>query len=238
MQITILKNTIGSDSVNSVNARDIHTYLDVKTKFTDWIQRAIKKYDFIENIDYSSLLKNGKQTIGRGGHNQIDYIVTLDMAKELSMLENNKKGKETRKYFINIEKEMNQPLTYEQTMQNALLLADSKVKALETKIIEDKPLTDFGKAISNTEACISVGNFAKVIESETNKKFGRNKMFKWLRENKYLTLKNLPMQNFLEMGLFTVVETLIENGKYSKLQTTTLVTGKGQKYLYDKIEKS
>ena len=96
--IKVQVNVIGVEEVNSVNAREIHEYLGVKTKFTMWIQRAIKKYDFIENVDYTSFItdpKSGKR----------EYIVTLDMAKELSMLENNAKGKETRKYFIKCERE-------------------------------------------------------------------------------------------------------------------------------------
>lgn len=96
--ITINIETIGTQEVNSVNAREIHNYLEVKTVFAHWIKRAIKKYDFIEDEDYVSFItdvKSGKR----------DFIVTMDMAKELSMLENNKKGKETRKYFIKMEKE-------------------------------------------------------------------------------------------------------------------------------------
>ena len=99
--IEIKVTTIGTEEVNSVNARDIHSYLEVKTRFNDWIQRAIKKYDFEENLDYSKMSINVQ-----GVKKPItEYIVTLDMAKELSMLENNKKGKETRKYFIQMEKE-------------------------------------------------------------------------------------------------------------------------------------
>ena len=93
--IQITKNAInGAEVINSVNAREIHNYLEVKTRFNDWINRAIEKYDFIENIDYS-ILSNG---------NSKDFVVTLDMAKELAMLENNPKGKETRKYFIEFER--------------------------------------------------------------------------------------------------------------------------------------
>ena len=97
--IQISKNTINGSETNSVNAREIHKYLEVKTKFADWIKRAIEKYDFIENQDYA-ILKNGN-----GNNAYIDYIVVLDMAKELAMLENNPKGKETRKYFIEFEKQ-------------------------------------------------------------------------------------------------------------------------------------
>lgn len=92
---------IGNEVINSVNAREIHEYLEVKTRFNDWINRAITKYDFKENIDYS------KMSIPQIGNPKpiIDYIVTLDMAKELAMLENNEKGKEIRKYFIKVEKD-------------------------------------------------------------------------------------------------------------------------------------
>ena len=102
--IQITKNTInGAEVINSVNAREIHNYLGVKTRFNDWINRAIEKYDFIENIDYS-ILSNG---------NSKDFVVTLDMAKELAMLENNPKGKEIRKQFIDLEKKLlNQTVTH------------------------------------------------------------------------------------------------------------------------------
>ena len=102
--IPITKNEIGNTELNSVNAREIHNYLQVKTKFSMWIQRAISKYDFKENVDYLiSIPKNGNG----GKFENIEYIVTLDMAKELAMLENNLKGKETRKYFIACEKKLN-----------------------------------------------------------------------------------------------------------------------------------
>lgn len=107
--ITITKNEIGNAELNSVNAREIHSYLEVKTKFSMWIQRAISKYDFKENIDYLiAIPKNGNG----GKFENIEYIVTMDMAKELAMLENNPKGKETRKYFINCEKELQKSSPY------------------------------------------------------------------------------------------------------------------------------
>ena len=107
--IKVTKNEIGNAELNSVNARDIHNYLQVNSKFADWIKRAISKYDFKENIDYVCFLKNEK-----AGNNAIsrEYIVTMDMAKELAMLENNPKGRETRKYFINCEKELQKSSPY------------------------------------------------------------------------------------------------------------------------------
>jgi phage anti-repressor protein len=127
--IQITKNTInGAEVINSVNAREIHNYLGVKTRFNDWINRTIEKYDFIENIDYS-ILSNG---------NSKDFVVTLDMAKELAMLENNPKGKETRKYFIEFEKQgkalinqQSQEIQLLQGMLNTISKMDNRVTELE-----------------------------------------------------------------------------------------------------------
>ena len=123
---------INGAEINSVNAREIHKYLEVKTKFADWIKRAIDKYDFIENQDYA-ILKNGN-----GNNAYIDYIVALDMAKELAMLENNPKGKETRKYFIEFEKQgkslinqQSQEIQLLQGMLNTISKMDNRVTELE-----------------------------------------------------------------------------------------------------------
>ena len=130
--IQITKNMINGAEINSVNAREIHKYLEVKTKFADWIKRAIDKYDFIENQDYA-ILKNGN-----GNNAYIDYIVVLDMAKELAMLENNPKGKETRKYFIEFEKQgkalinqQSQEIQLLQGMLNTISKMDNRVTELE-----------------------------------------------------------------------------------------------------------
>ena len=133
--IKITPMQINGDEVNSVNARTIHEYLEVGTKFSDWIKRAIEKYDFEENKDFT-VLKNGN-----GNNAFIEYIVILDMAKELCMLENNPKGKETRKYFISIEKQSKRVLT---TSEQIVLLAqghqetERRIVALEqTKRLEN-----------------------------------------------------------------------------------------------------
>ena len=109
--ISITKSEIGNTELNSVNARDIHNYLQVNSKFADWIKRAISKYDFKENIDYT-VLKNEKKLNDGVCRPFTEYIVTMDMAKELAMLENNPKGRETRKYFINCEKELQKSSPY------------------------------------------------------------------------------------------------------------------------------
>ena len=139
---------INGENVNAVNAREIHEYLEVKTSFSHWIKIAIEKYDFLENIDYV-IAKNGINP--KGGRPELDYIVTMDMAKELCMLENNPKGKETRKYFIHIEKMSQQPKVLSVQEQIVLIAQgnqeiDNRVTLLEqTKRLEawqEKALQD------------------------------------------------------------------------------------------------
>ncbi len=97
---------IGEGEVNAVNARSIYEYLEVKTRYNAWIQRAIDKYNFKENIDFirsqEVLPKNG-QNLNQGGRPISKHIITLNMAKQLAMVSNTDKGQEIRNYFIDIE---------------------------------------------------------------------------------------------------------------------------------------
>lgn len=72
-----------------IDARTLHKELKVGKDFTTWINGRINKYEFIEN-DYYKFCSPKRGSKGRGGHNITDYSLTLDMAKELSMVENNK----------------------------------------------------------------------------------------------------------------------------------------------------
>ncbi len=75
---------IGNEEVNSVNARELWQFLEIRTQFKDWITRRIKEYEFVEDIDFT-LLKNERGK-NNGRFTSKDYIITLDMAKELSLL--------------------------------------------------------------------------------------------------------------------------------------------------------
>jgi len=153
--ISITKSEIGNTELNSVNARDIHNYLEVKTKFSMWIQRAISKYDFKENVDYLlAIPKNGNG----GKFENIEYIVTLDMAKELAMLENNEKGKEIRKYFIKVEKEY-----FDSLSKNSNELNFYKEKYFEALERENDLLRDmlYSNSILSMQPAISGTKFSK-----------------------------------------------------------------------------
>lgn len=90
-----------SNGKRAVNARDLHAFLESKRDFSNWIKDRIKAYDFIENQDYQVFNNFGENP--KGGRPSIDYAISISMAKELSMIENNERGKQARKYFIACE---------------------------------------------------------------------------------------------------------------------------------------
>ena len=90
----------------AVNARELHTFLESKQQFADWIKNRIYRYDFEEGIDFVVFHKDMKNS--KGGRTSIEYAITVTMAKELAMVENNAKGKEVRKYFIECERQAKQ----------------------------------------------------------------------------------------------------------------------------------
>ena len=94
--IPLQPQTINGNAVETVNARELHTFLESKRQFADWIKNRISEYDFIENQDFVRFHKKMKAN----NATMIEYHITLDMAKELSMVERNEKGKQARKYFI------------------------------------------------------------------------------------------------------------------------------------------
>lgn len=91
----------------AVNARELHAFLDNKRQFADWIKQRIEQYGFVKNQDYEVFHNFVKRETG--GSTRIEYALSLDMAKELSMVENNEKGRMARKYFIQCEKRLQQP---------------------------------------------------------------------------------------------------------------------------------
>lgn len=134
--IQITQTEIGTDEVNAVNARDIHEHLKVKTRFNDWISRIIERYAFVEDSDYSKL-SNGKK---------VDYIVTLDMAKELCMVDDNAKGKEYRKYFIKIEKE-----TSKKSLMTPNQITEALALTAKSLTLQDERMDSHNDRISELE---------------------------------------------------------------------------------------
>ncbi|CAK01351.1 phage antirepressor Ant [Bartonella tribocorum] len=116
--IDIHQTSIDGDTVQTVDARDLHAFLEIGKDFSTWITDRINKYNLVENQDFVCSPILGSK--GRGGHNRKDYHLTLSVAKELSMVENNKKGREARLYFIECERRLKQVATPQVDLANAL----------------------------------------------------------------------------------------------------------------------
>lgn len=218
-----------------VSGRQLHEALGVNSNYTTWFDR-MTDYGFTENQDYILLSNFGNQT-GRGGHNKVDHVIKLDMAKEIAMIQRTDRGKEVRQYFIQVEKDFNSP---EKIMARALLMADKKVHKLEAQIEANKPKVLFADAVSASHTSILVGDLAKLI-SQNGFKIGGNRLFVWLRENGYLIKRkgsdwNMPTQRSMEMKLFEIKESTITHPDgHISVSKTVKVTGKGQQYFINKF---
>lgn len=94
------------DGRKAVNARELHQFLENKRQFADWIKQRVEQYGFIENKDFEVFHKFVNNS--NGGRPTVEYALSIEMAKELSMVENNEKGRIARKYFIACEEKLKQ----------------------------------------------------------------------------------------------------------------------------------
>lgn len=126
----LIKITTNEEGSQVVSARELHEFLEVDSRFNDWISNRINKYEFEESVDYTKTLVQCKR-----GQNEYDYAITTDMAKELAMVENNKRGKQAREYFINIEKNYkNQLLKIQENAYKKIGQLEMEVQALKDKL--------------------------------------------------------------------------------------------------------
>ena len=226
----LIKITYNNDRP-AVSARDLHDFLEVKTAYKDWFPRMCE-YGFTEGEDFCSFLSEST-----GGRPAQDAGLTIDMAKELCMIQRNEKGKQARQYFLQIEKDWNSP---EKVMARALQIAEDKLKRLESKVEADAPKVLFADAVSASKTSILVGEMAKLLK-QNGVDIGQHRLFRWMRENGYLIRRNgtdfnMPTQKSMDLGLFTVKETAITHSDGTvTVSKTTKVTGKGQQYFIQKF---
>lgn len=230
----------------TVLARDLHEFLEVQTPYHKWFPRMCE-YGFSENIDYMMMDKNVLRSDGtKMPQIQHDAQLTIEMAKEICMLQRNERGKQARQYFIQLEKDWNSP---ELVMARALKMANSRIGSLEErtvhleqKIEKDKPKVLFADAVSTSQNTILIGDLAKVLR-QNGVEMGQTRLFQWLRENGYLIKQkgsayNMPTQKSMELGLFKIKETCVTHSDgHTSINRTPKVTGKGQIYLVNKILK-
>ena len=215
----------------AVSARELHEFLEVSTDFRHWFQRMCE-FGFSEGQDFRTFL-----TESTGGRRGQDAAVTIDMAKEICMLQRNEKGKMARQYLLQLERDWNSP---EKVMARALQIADRRIKALESKVQADAPKVLFADSVAASTSTVLIGELAKIMR-QNGINMGEKRLFQWMRDNGYLVKRkgtdhNMPTQLSMEQGLFRVKETVISHSDgHTSISKTPKVTGKGQTFFLNKF---
>lgn len=225
----------------TVSARELHGALEIKERFSTWAERLLNYFGKEEMT--SVFIPTEVQNNGGVQIRELqDYLVSVDTAKHICLMSRTEKGKQCRQYLIDLEKAWNTP---EQIFARALKMADKTIDRLKNDnaaLLEDvnrmKPKEIFADAVSDT--AILIGELAKILK-QNGVDIGQNRLFDWLRNKGYLIKRkgtdyNMPTQKSMEMGLFEVKESTVNNPDGSvRINRTTKVTGKGQQYFINKF---
>ena len=228
--ISLQPQTINGNTIETVSARELHAFVESKQQFATWIKNRISEYDFVENQDFVCVSqKNETQRadgqIGVSVSNE--YYITLDMAKELAMVERNEKGKQARQYFIECEKKLKETITQKPvplTFAEALRAYADEVEAHEAtkqELTIAAPKADYFDGLVERNLLVNFTTFAKEIGVK------RKLVIAYMLENGYLYRDQhnnlLPYAEYTPT-LFEVKE--YDKGKHAGVQT--LLTPKGR----------
>jgi anti-repressor protein len=204
--IKINQSSINDEAVQTVNARDLHEFLEVGKKFADWIKDRISQYGFTENVDFVSFSQNRES-----GGKLNEYAISIDMAKELSMVERNEKGKEARKYFIECEKVAKQPpqLNDPNWLRSTLLTYSERVIELEEQVTELLPSQQALEKISIADGSLCITDAAKSLQMRPKDLFSFLQENGWIYKRAgcahYLGYQSKTTQGLLEHKVTTVL---------------------------------
>jgi len=176
-----------------INARELHNILENKRKFSDWIKQRIEQYDFIENQEFWSFSQICEKTMG--GRPSKEYYLSIDMAKELCMVENNSIGKRLRKYFIEVEKRYRDIVETPQNVFDVMRLALNQIEENEKRIRSVENLSQQAKQIGE-ENKEEIKNIKKKIDVIIQKDYC---LTSDIAEQLHIySENNLPHSNFIE----------------------------------------
>lgn len=234
--LPIRKSKTGKDVTPS--ARALYNYLDVKTPFTTWLTRRVEEYGFVEGKDFLTILEEST-----GGRRESDAALTVDMAKELGMVEKTANGRTVRRYFIWAENKLRQgieaprptlPLNYKEAL-TALLVEVEQKERLEQELAIAQPAIDFTRQVGVSANTLSMSEAAKWLKI---KGFGRTKLCAWLRAEGIFGKKNEPKQRYIDDGYFEVkAQTFAAGTTEQRVGCTPKVTGEGIKWIQKRLKK-
>ncbi|RNE21625.1 antA/AntB antirepressor family protein [Lacticaseibacillus paracasei] len=157
----LIKTIRRDDGTIAVSGRELHDFLEVDTPYTQWFDRMID-YGFTENTDFKGLSQKSEKPIG--GRPRIDHVMTLDMAKEVAMIQRTNKGKQARQYFISVEKRYKQLAALPRTPEEKLALTMEVANRSVEKVMKlDNRVTDLEK-----NAPIAPGEYSYISRQVRN----------------------------------------------------------------------
>ena len=245
MEKELIKITTNEDGQKLVSARELHEGLKVKSKFNDWITKRITKYGFVENQDFILVTQKKVTNNPKNPYTeQKDYVITVDMAKELCMVENNELGRQFRKFFIEAERELRiikkldsymieDPIErakrwIEEAEERKALMEENIKKDEEIKVL--KPKAEFTDKFLQDDTLYKATDIAKEV-GMTATKFNR-------------LLEGLGIQ-FKQGGKWYITSEYDGNGytkpytfeyKEGKIQTQMRWSSRGRKFILDTLE--
>ena len=235
----LIKIEINENQEPIVNGRELHEALGVKTAYKDWFPRMIE-YGFQKNIDYTEVIEKVDAQKRARTYEQTNHAIKLDMAKEIAMIQRNERGKELRKYFIQVEKDFNSP---EKIMARALKIAEGKLNVLQLEntqqkqiIGELKPKADYLDTILQNKGLVTITAIAKdygMSGEKMNEKLHKlgvqyNQSKQWFLYSKYHN------QGYTHSETIDLTH---KNGtKFVKMNTKW--TQKGRLFLYELLKKN
>ncbi|MDK8500687.1 phage antirepressor KilAC domain-containing protein [Corynebacterium pseudodiphtheriticum] len=225
----------------AVMGRDLHAFLEVTTAYKDWFPRMVT-YGFEEGKDY--VLKNEHLDLAAGMSQRKNHIISLDMAKEISMIQRTERGKQARQYFIECERQAKQmapqlPQDYASALRELAASVEEKEKA-QAELEAARPKVVFADAVATSKSEILIGELAKILRGN-GIQIGQTRLFTWMRENGFLIRRkgtdwNMPTQRAMELGLFRIKETAVtHSGGHTTVNKTPKVTGTGQQYFVERF---
>ena len=222
-----------------VSARELHKGLGLKKKFTDWVKQNFKGFE--EDQDYTTspkghLVKSGNGTVRAYD----DYLLTIDMAKELCMMSKTEKGKEVRKYFIQVEKNWNSP---DMIMHRALEFSNARIEQLK---LENKNL-NIQLEESNKKASyldLILGDPTPILITQIANDYGYsavafNRLLKKFKVQRRVNGQWILYRAFMGKG-YTSTKSKTYEDHHGKLRTKiyTVWTQKGRRFIYDILKKN
>lgn len=220
-----------SQLTKAVSARDLHSFLEISRDFSTWITARIDQFDFSHSEDF--IVDSFPQNGGKGGRPLVEYYITVDMAKELSMVERSDQGKKVRQYFIECEKKLKTTVHQENPLlqlAHAVMTAQSIIQDQTQKLLIAEPKAAALDLISSSVDSRCIRDTAKEL------KIKPYILTKYLLENRWIYRqtrndgvlgKVMAFQHRIDQGLIEHCSVVIEQKSQTKLATSVKITAKG-----------